>query len=81
LIFAQKQGPSGGFTVSSSAAELGSPTDPDKDGSEVECGLVSDGELVRPQGQTAPLLEPVDASLDRVALLVGLGIEGRRATT
>lgn len=46
----------------------------------MECGLVSDGEIVRPQGQTAPLLEPVDASLDRVALLVRLGVEGRRAT-
>jgi hypothetical protein len=31
-------------------------------------------------GQTAPLLEPVDAPLDRVALLVRLGVEGRRAT-
>jgi hypothetical protein len=42
--------------------------------------LVSDGEFVRAQGQTPPLLEPVDASFDRVALLVRLGVKGRRAT-
>lgn len=46
----------------------------------MECGLVSDGEFVRPQRQTAPLLEPVDASFHRVALLVRLRVEGRRAT-
>ncbi len=47
----------------------------------MECGLEGDGELVRPHGQAAPLLEPVDASLDRVALLVCLGIEGGRAAS
>lgn len=45
----------------------------------MECGLVGKGELVRSHGQTAPLLEPVNASLDRVALLVRFGIEGRRS--
>lgn len=45
----------------------------------MQCGLVSDGELVCPQGQAGPLFEPVDASLDRVALLVCLSVEGRRA--
>ena len=42
----------------------------------MECRLVGDGELVCPRGQTAPLLESVDASLDRVALFVCLGVEG-----
>lgn len=46
----------------------------------MECGLVSDGEFVCPQCQTTPLLEPIDASFDCVALLVRLGVEGRRAT-
>lgn len=45
----------------------------------MECGLVGDGELVRSHGQATPLLEPVDASLDRVALLVGIGVEGWRS--
>lgn len=45
----------------------------------MECGLVGDGELVRSHGQAAPLLEPGDASLDRVALLVRLRVEGRRS--
>lgn len=31
------------------------------------------------RGQAAPLLEPVDASFDRVALLVFLGVESGRA--
>ena len=48
---------------------------PYEDGGKVQCGLVSDGELVRSQGQAAPLLESVDAPLDRVALLVSLGVE------
>jgi hypothetical protein len=42
----------------------------------VERCPVGEGELVRSQGQTPPLLEPADASLDRVALLVRLGVEG-----
>lgn len=42
----------------------------------MECGLVGDGELVRAQGRTAPLLETGDASFDRVALLVRLRVEG-----
>jgi hypothetical protein len=46
----------------------------------VECGLVGDGELVRSHGQAAPLLQPVDASLDRVALPIRLGVESRWAT-
>lgn len=41
----------------------------------MECGLVGDGELVRSHGQAAPLLEPVDAPFDGVALLVRLDIE------
>lgn len=51
--------------------------DPDEDRGQVECGLVGDGELVRSQGQAAPLLESVDAPLDGVALPVSLGGEGR----
>ncbi len=47
----------------------------------MERGPVGDGELVRSHGQAAPLLEPVDASLDRVALLVCLGVEARWAAT
>ncbi|GAA2917379.1 hypothetical protein GCM10010478_16450 [Streptomyces erythrogriseus] len=55
---------------------LGRSSDcPDEDGGKVECGLVSDGELVRSHGQTAPLLEAVDAPFDGVALLVCLGVE------
>lgn len=46
----------------------------------MERGLVGDGGLVGPHGQAAPLLEAVDGSLDRVALLVRLRVEGRRAT-
>ncbi len=56
---------------------LGRSSDcPDEDGGEVECGPVCDGELVRSHGQTAPLLETVDAPFDGVALLVCLGVEG-----
>jgi hypothetical protein len=54
---------------------------PDEDGSEVEGGLVDDGELVRSHGQAAPLLESVDTPLDRVALLVRLGVKGRWAAS
>lgn len=43
----------------------------------MERGLVGDGEFVCSQSQAAPLLEPVDASLDRVALFVRLRVEGR----
>ncbi|CAL9660755.1 hypothetical protein SUDANB126_06994 [Streptomyces sp. enrichment culture] len=50
---------------------------PQEDGSEVEGSLVGEGEFVASQGQAAPLLEPVDASLDRVAPLVRLGVESR----
>lgn len=41
-------------------------------------GLVGSGELVRSHGQAAPLLEPVDAAFDRVALLVRFGVESGR---
>jgi hypothetical protein len=54
---------------------------PDEDGGEVECGLVGDGELVRSHGQAAPLFESADAPFDGVALLVSLGVEGRRAAS
>jgi hypothetical protein len=47
----------------------------------VERCLVGDGELVRSHGQTTPLLEPIDTPLDRVALLVRLGIEAGRPAT
>lgn len=46
----------------------------------MECGLVGDGQLVGSHGQAAPLLEPVDAPFDRVALLVRLRVESRWAT-
>lgn len=42
----------------------------------MECGLVGDGELVRPHCEAAPLLESGDASLDGIALLVCLDVEG-----
>jgi hypothetical protein len=45
----------------------------------MQCGLVGDGEPVAPRGQTAPLLEAVDAPLHGVPLLVGLAVEGWRA--
>lgn len=48
---------------------------PEKDRRDVECGLVGDGEFVRPQGQAAPLLEAGDAPLDGIALLVLCGVE------
>ncbi|GGV12458.1 hypothetical protein GCM10010260_58940 [Streptomyces filipinensis] len=43
----------------------------------MEGSLVGEGEFVGSHGQAAPLLEPVDASLDRVALLVRLSVESR----
>lgn len=47
----------------------------------MECGLISDGELVRPHGEAAPLLESGDAPLDGIALFVCLGVEtGRTAS-
>lgn len=46
----------------------------------MECGLIGDSELVRSHGQAAPLLEPVDASLDCVALSIRLGVESRWMT-
>lgn len=42
---------------------------------------MGDGELVRSHGQAAPLFEVVDAPFDGVALLVGLGVEGRWAVS
>jgi len=47
----------------------------------VECGLISDGELVRPHGEAAPLLESGDAPLDGIALFVCLGVETGRAAS
>ena len=47
----------------------------------VECGLVSDGELVRPHGEAAPLLESGDAPLDGIALGVGLSVKTGRAAS
>lgn len=47
----------------------------------MECGLVSDRELVGSCGQAAPLLEAVDARLDGVLLLVGLAVEDGRLVT
>lgn len=44
----------------------------------MECGPIGDGELVRPHGEAAPLLEPGDAPLDGIALLVCLGVEAGR---
>ncbi len=61
-----------------STADGRSTPGPDEDRGETECGLVRDCELVRSHSQAAPLLEPVDASLDRVALLVRLRVEGQR---
>lgn len=52
---------------------------PDEDRGEAECGLPGDAERVRPHGRAAPLLEPVDASLDRAALLVRRRVERRWA--
>jgi hypothetical protein len=45
----------------------------------MECGLVGNRELVGSHGQAAPLLEADDASFDRVALLVRLGVESGRS--
>lgn len=47
----------------------------------MECGLVGDGELIRPHCEAAPLLESGDAPLDGVALLVRLGVEAGRAAS
>ncbi|SEF82665.1 hypothetical protein SAMN05216223_102163 [Actinacidiphila yanglinensis] len=49
--------------------------------SETQCGLVGDGELVGSQGRTTPLLEPIDAPFNGVALLVRLCVEAGRAAT
>lgn len=45
----------------------------------MECGLVGDGEFVRPHGQAAPLLASGNAPLDGIALLVRLSVEAGRA--
>lgn len=42
----------------------------------MECSLICDGEFVGSHGQSAPLLEAVDAAFDGVALLVCLSVEG-----
>lgn len=47
----------------------------------MKCGLIGDGEFVASCGQAAPLFEAVDAPLDGVALLVGIGIEAGRTAT
>lgn len=47
----------------------------------MECGLVSDGEFVRPHCEAAPLLESGDAPLDSIALLVCLSVEAGRAAS
>ncbi|GAA2230330.1 hypothetical protein GCM10010232_15800 [Streptomyces amakusaensis] len=47
----------------------------------MECGLVSNRELVRSHGRPTRLFEPVDASFDRVALLVRLGVESGWSAT
>jgi hypothetical protein len=54
-------------------------SDPFVDGGGVEGGLVADGELVVAGGDGAVALEPTDAALDGVALLVLLAVEGGRA--
>jgi hypothetical protein len=52
--------------------------EPFADGGYVEGGLVADGELVVAGGDGAVALEPVYSALNGVALLVPLGVEGRR---
>lgn len=47
----------------------------------MECGLVGGGELVCSHGEAAPLLEPVDAAVDCVALFVRIGVEGGRSAS
>ena len=47
----------------------------------MQCGLVRDDELVRPHGESAPLLESGDAPLDGIALLVCLSAEAGRAAS
>lgn len=44
----------------------------------MECSQVDNGQFVRSHCETTPLLEPGDASLDSIALLVRLGVEGGR---
>lgn len=56
-------------------------TRPDKDGRDVECGLVGDRGFVGPQGQAGPLLESGDASPDGIALVVFLGLEAGRSAS
>ena len=46
----------------------------------MESGEVDGGGLVVSGGQTAPLLDLVDAPFDRVPLLVGVAVEGWRTT-
>jgi hypothetical protein len=43
----------------------------------VDGGGVADGELVVPGGEAAVVFEVVEAALDGVPVLVGLGVEGR----
>ena len=52
---------------------------PKHDGGEDESSSVVHGGLVVSGGQAPPLLEPVEAALDGVALSVGVGGEARRA--
>jgi hypothetical protein len=55
--------------------------EPDGDCPEHGCGAVDDGEFVVAGGQSAPLLDDVEVSLNDVAALVVLGIKGRRSST
>jgi hypothetical protein len=52
---------------------------PFADSGNVDGGLEADGELVEAGGHRPVALEPVDAAFDRVAGLVVLAVECRRA--
>jgi hypothetical protein len=57
------------------------PWEPLVDGGDVDDGFVADGELVVAGGDSPVALEPADAALDCVTLLVELWVKGRRAAS
>jgi hypothetical protein len=51
-------------------------SEPDHRGVEFEAGEVALGRLVEACGDAVPVLQPVDQSLDGVAVTVKIGVEG-----
>ena len=56
---------------------MGSAGRPQKDACDVECGQIDGRGLLVAGGDASPLLQAVDAALDRIALPLNLPVEGR----